>query len=169
VRTKPVRPQTPSLYELLIDSEGDRNLRPVLVGMLRETPTAIRRTGSPRRTASRGLDSDRESLAGLSCCEDDVTESFLHYKTALDLGGLGRPGSRLTALDQARRPGEPVSTSARILADASGLERVALRTASSRAAGCAGLALVVLGWVLAIFGKVLLGAVSVGLACAQVG
>jgi hypothetical protein len=47
-----------------------------------DRPTAIRRTGSPRRTASRGLDSDRETLAGLSCCEDDVTESFLHYKTA---------------------------------------------------------------------------------------
>ena len=32
-----------------------------------------------------------EFLAGLSCCEDDVTESFLHYKMAVDLGGLRRP------------------------------------------------------------------------------
>jgi hypothetical protein len=76
-----------------------------------------------------------ELVASLSCCTDDVTESFLHYKMALDLGGLRRPAPRLTALVQTRRLGELVSTSARILADASPFERLALRTAASRVAG----------------------------------
>jgi len=88
-----------------------------------------------------------ELVAALSCCGDDVTESLLHYKMALDLGGLAGSASRLAALVQARRLGEPASTSAAILADAPPLDRLALRTASPRALVYAVVALVALGWV----------------------
>lgn len=110
-----------------------------------------------------------ELVAALSCCGDDVTESLLHYKMALDLGGLTRPASRLAALLQARRLGEPASTSARILASALLLERLALRTVSSRTAGQAVGALLVLGWALGVSGNVWLGAVGVALGSALAG
>jgi hypothetical protein len=75
-----------------------------------------------------------ELAAALSCCKNDVTESFLHYKMALDLGELTRPtpvwprSCRLDGLASLPRH------SARILAGASPLERLALRTASSPSA-----------------------------------
>src|SRR6266545_4688845 len=110
-----------------------------------------------------------ELVAALSCCGDDVTESLLHYKMALDLGGLTRPAFRLAALVQARRLREPTSTSARILANASPFERLALRTASSRALGHAVGALFVLGGALTISGNVWLGAVSLAVGSALAG
>jgi tetratricopeptide (TPR) repeat protein len=110
-----------------------------------------------------------EFVAALSCCEDDVTESFLHYKMALDLGGLTRPASRLAALWQARRLGEPASTSARILAGALPLEWLAMRTVSSRTAGRAVGALLVFGWALGVSGNLWLGVVGVALGSALAG
>ncbi len=148
-----------------------KGLRMRAAGLLARRGNRVEALHEARAILAEDLDDPaaHELVAALSCCEDDVTESLLHYKMALDLGGLTRPASQLAALVQGRRLGEPASTSARILANASPLERLALRTASSRAAGHAVGALLVLGWALGVSGYVWLGAVSLALGSALAG
>ena len=64
----------------------------------------------------------------LGCCEPDPSESWLHYKLALERGGLSSPEIRRAALLAGRGSGEGNLAARLILTRVGLIERLVLRT-----------------------------------------